>query len=333
MSETADEAVPPAPPEPETPPRRHGRPVLWLSAGFIVIAVAAFATTPFWAPLLDQVLPWGGRSPTPVLTAPQPPAPDAALVGRVAALEAARAQMTQIAAALQQLTQRVAALEAKPPPDLAAIQQQLAALNKTIAGLGADVATLDKAEQARPAGDPGNAALVLVLLQIHEAVETARPFAAEYAALVALAKDHPDIAAAAAPLAEPSAAGVASHPALARRLHQLAPQIAAAAPPREGGWWSQTLGRVRSLVTIRRIDGAGQTPSETAVNTAETALAGGDLAGAIAALDGLTGANRAAAQTWLKTARQRLAVETTLRQLQTLAAAQLGAMPTPGRPG
>jgi uroporphyrinogen-III synthase len=329
MSDTPGEPVPPSPPE--TPPRKAGLPLLWLSVGFLAVVIVAAATTPFWAPAVMQQLPWG--TPTPAAAPPKPPAPDAGLTARIAALETARAQEAQIAAALQQLTQRVAALEAKPPPDLSAIQQQLVALNKTIAGLSADVATLDRAEQARPAGDPGNAALVLVLLQIHAAVEVARPFAAEYATLLALAKDHPDIAAAAAPLAEPSATGVASLAALARRLHQLAPQIAAAAPPGDGGWWSRTLGRVRSLVTIRRIDGAGQSPSEAAVSTAETALAGGDLGGSIAALDGLTGANRAVAEAWLKTARQRLAVETTLRQLQTLATALLGAAPAPGRPG
>jgi hypothetical protein len=331
MSGTPDEAAPPASSEPETPPRRSGRPVLWLAAGFIVVAVAAIAATPFWAPAVMQQLPWG--TPTPATAPPKPAAPDPGLTARIAALETARAQNAQIAAALQQLTQRVAALEAKPPPDLSAIQQQLAALDKTIASLTSDVAALDKSEQARPAGDPGIAALVLVLLQIHEAVEVARPFAAEYTALLTLAKDHPDIAAAAAPLAEPSASGVASRAALVRRLHQLAPQIAEAAPPSDGGWWSQVLGRVRSLVTIRRIDGAGQSPSEAAVNTAETALAAGDLAGAIAALDGLTGANQAAARAWLQMARQRLAVETTLRQLQTLATALLATTPAPGRPG
>ena len=78
------------------------------------------------------------------------------------------------------------------------------------------------------------------------------------------------------------------------------------------------------LELCRRIDGAGQSGPEAAVNTAELALAGGDLEGAVAALDKLTGAPAQAAQPWLRTARQRLAAETALRRIQALLATRLG---------
>jgi hypothetical protein len=121
---------------------------------------------------------------------------------------------------------------------------------------------------------------------------------------------------------------------LAARLHQLAPQIAAAPPPAKPGWRAQIVARLRGLVTVRRLDGAGQSPAEQAVGTAESDLAGGDLSGAITALAELTGPNLTAAEPWLAMARQRLAVETALHQIEMLVTGGLGSAPaTPVKPG
>jgi hypothetical protein len=247
------------------------------------------------------------------------------------ALAALKTQSTQNTAALQELGQQVAALAARPAPDLAPLQQQIASLSASVADLTQKTAVLDKAAQSGPADA---AALALVLLQIEQAVEIGRPFEAEYRALIALSRDHPDIANAATPLAGPAASGVASRAVLIARLHQLAPQIAAASPPAEPGWRSQIVARLRSLVTIRRVDGDGQSPAEAAVSAAERDLAGGDLDAAITALSALDGANLAAAQPWLGMARQRLEVETVLRRVEILVTAELGGAPTvPAKPG
>jgi hypothetical protein len=80
-------------------------------------------------------------------------------------------------------------------------------------------------------------------------------------------------------------------------------------------------------VTIRRIEGPSQTGSEAAVNAAQTALARGDLAGAVAALDPLTGANAEAARPWMRMARERLAAEAALDHLQELLTTRLGSAP------
>jgi hypothetical protein len=77
-------------------------------------------------------------------------------------------------------------------------------------------------------------------------------------------------------------------------------------------------------VTIRRIDGASQTGPEAAASGAQAALARGDLAGAVAALDPLTGANAEAARPWLRMARERLVVETALDRLRQLLGARIG---------
>jgi len=60
------------------------------------------------------------------------------------------------------------------------------------------------------------------------------------------------------------------------------------------------------------------------MRVAEAALARGDLSGAVSALQTLSGSNSGAIQSWLQTARQRLAAETALGHLQELLVARLG---------
>jgi hypothetical protein len=327
-----DTAAPSDPPAAE-PSTRHYRAVAIGLAAAVVVLVIVDAAAPVWAPPLLRALGWE--------TAPE--RPDPALIERLdrlaaaqnqerqdAAKNAAALQQTagQAAATVQQLDRRVAALETKPAAptsDIADLRQQLAKLATTVAELTARVAAIEKAAPPQSAGDPTDSALLLTLLRIRDAVEMARPFAAEYDAFAALAQPRPEIAAAAAPLAEPAKTGVASRTVLIARLHALAGAIATAeAPPTEPDWSDKVLARLRGLVTIRRIDGAGQSEPEAAVNAAERALAGGDLAAAIAALDRLAGPPAEAARPWLRMARQRLAVEAALHRVEELLTARLG---------
>jgi len=322
------ETAPPPEPTPQSTPEQSrigSRAVI--AAGVVLLFIAAVAATPYWAPAVMQLLPWGPPA-SPPGPAPQP-APAQATPSPDPGIAALRARAAQDPAAAQQLGQRIAALEAKPTPDLSAIQQQLAALGKTAAELVANVAALQK-QAAKPVADSNTAGLALVLLQIRAAVDLARPFNTEYQTLLLLARDHPEIAAAAQPLAGPATSGVASRAALTERLRELGPPIATAKPPPAPGWRSQIAARLRSLVTIRRIGGESQTPAEAAVNTAQHDMTSGDLAGAVAALSGLNGPAAAAAEPWLQMARQRLAVEAALHQVEGALTAALGNS-APGR--
>jgi hypothetical protein len=302
-------------------------------AAAVVVLVIVDAAAPVWAPPLLRALGWETAAER----------PDPALIERLDRLAAAQNQerqdaaknaaalqqtASQAAATVQQLDRRVAALETKPAAptsDIADLRQQLAKLATTVAELTARVAAIEKAAPAQSAGDPTDSALLLTLLRIRDAVEMARPFAAEYDAFAALAQPRPEIAAAAAPLAEPAKTGVASRTVLIARLHALAGAIATVeAPPAEPDWSDKVLARLRGLVTIRRIDGAGQSEPEAAVNTAERVLSGGDLAAAIAALDRLAGPPAEAARPWLQMARQRLAVEAALHRVEELLTTRLG---------
>jgi hypothetical protein len=352
MSDPA--AEPPSPRAPQAAPilsGRRGAAVIGFATALILFGLLVI-TGPFWAP---AVLPLftGGHAPT-----------EAGLAEHLTQLEAARREdqqktnqaiaaaqkaATDTAATLQQLDRRIAAVENRPAAavgDLAELRQELKSLEANPAASASDlgdtrqqlekltaanadlnrrVAALEKTEQAPSTADPTDAALLLTLLRIREAIEVARPFAAEYDAFVALARTRPDIAAA-APLAELAKSGVAGRAVLMQRLHALAGAIAtAAAPPADADWSERAWARLRGLVTIRRVDGAGQSAPETAVSAAERSLTAGDLAGAVNALDPLTGPPAEAARPWLQMARQRLAVEAALHQVEGLLVVRLGA--------
>lgn len=316
--------------------------VAGIALAALLVVIGLVATAPLWAPLL----PWG--------TAADDGA-QRALAARLDRLEAAQAQAPQqlqqqeqlrqqiqqaqqaaaeTKTALQRLTQRIDALEARPAApvavDIAELRQQLAKLSQNAPELAARVEALEKGVREQTGRDAADAALVMGLLQIRNAVQAGRPFAAEYEAFSALARSRPEFAEAAVPLAEPAKTGVAAPAVLAKRLRELAGSIAgASAPaapsdPAAAGWSDAALARLRGLVTIRRVDGARPEGADATVNAAELALAGGDLAAAVAVLEKLTGPPAEAAAPWLRMARQRLAVDTALRRLEALVTAHLG---------
>jgi hypothetical protein len=366
----------------------------------LILLVAGVALSPFWAPEVTPLLPWGERPATsaaeiaalatrvaalekrpvaPVVDTdafksmisglgrrvdelettlntrladvekrPLPPKVDvegimsaqAALTRRVDQLESARAsdpQATAVAgvqAGMSRVEQRISTIEAQSSAraesgaaDIQKLQQETARLAQITADLANRMPALERQVQSQSGAERTDAALSLLLLQMREAVEQGRPFPAEYGAFKSLSRDT-ELASAAEPLAEPARNGVASRAVLSKRLAELAGPVATAAEPAgEADWGTQALARLRSLVTIRRIEGAAQTGPEAAVSAAQTALARGDLAGAVALLEPLSGANADAARPWLRMARERLSAERALDRLQELLTVRLGGTP------
>lgn len=304
-------------------------------AGALLLVAVLVGTAPFWAP----ALPWGAaparNNAAPVVRTDRPPATQPQSDQRRQEAE------TAASAAIGRLDRRLGALEAKPAvsaSDIADIRQQMTRLSSTAADLAAQVGAIDKEVRSQASRAAADTALVVTLLQIRDAVAAGRPFAAVYEAFARLASAHPEIATAAAPLAGPAKTGVASHAVLAQRLRGMAGAIVSAkqpAAPRanaSGGatdWADEALSRLRGLVTVRRIDdaAAGAGP-EAVVAAAERALAGGDLDGAVARLDGLSGAPAEAARPWLRMAKERLAVEAALNRIEAVLATRLGAPPS-----
>ena len=339
--------------------------VLWL-AGLLVLVIAVVALSPFWAPAIAPLLPWGAKS-APVA------ADDAVLAARVTALEARPAPATvdldpirsvlaaqaqsldrlqaalatqsqdQAAAAadksvVQQLTQRVAAIEAQvasKTADSGRLEQELARLSTAANDLGDRLSALERRVSAQSSNDRTGTALLLAVLQMREAIEAARPFPAAYDAFKGLAGDDATLLAGAAPLAQAARDGVASQAVLRERLDKVGSEIARAGKPTgKLRWWEQALDSIKRLVTIRRIGVAAHAGPEAAVSAAQSALAAGNLAAAVSALGSLDGADAEMAQPWLRLARDRLAAEAALARLQELLAARLGAatMPSPAAP-
>ena len=376
--------------EPAGPTRRSARGFarapLWL-AGLLILILGGVASSPFWAPQIEPLLPWGENrddyaalaarvaavetrlvAPSPGIDAvqsamsqlarradqldsrlaavekrPAPPSVDTdainsalgALGRRVDQLEsAAKPDLGPLRAGMQQVEQRLAAIETQSASRIASetaaskdMQQELSRLGKVEGDLADRVAALEREAQSQEKPElRADGMLALLLGQMREAIEQARPFPAEFGAFIKLARGS-DLAAGAQPLAEPARNGVASGAVLVKGLAELAGRMAASDPAVKSDWREQTLARLRGLVTIRRIDDSSHTGSNGAVGAAQAALARGDLAGAVAALEPLTGADAEAARPWLLMARERLTAETALDHVQELLTERLGGSP------
>ena len=376
--------------EPAGPTRRSARGFarapLWL-AGLLILILGGVASSPFWAPQIEPLLPWGENRDDYAALAARVAAVEARLVAPSPGIDAVQSAMSQLARRADQLDSRLAAVEKRPAPPsvdtdainsalgalgrrvdqlepaakpdlgplragmqqveqrLAAIetqsasriasetaaskdmQQELSRLGKVEGDLADRVAALEREAQSQEKPElRADGMLALLLGQMREAIEQARPFPAEFGAFIKLARGS-DLAAGAQPLAEPARNGVASRAVLVKGLAELAGRMAASDPAVKSDWREQTLARLRGLVTIRRIDDSSHTGSNGAVGAAQAALARGDLAGAVAALEPLTGADAEAARPWLLMARERLAAETALDHVQELLTERLGGSP------
>jgi hypothetical protein len=333
----------------------------WWLAAILLLVIAGIGSSPFWARDVSLLLPWGSESTVAtedygalaarlaaVEKRPAPPSPDigainsaiSALAQRVDQLEPARntdQHSNSISAAaqteLRQLEERLSAFEAKSAARASGdaaqfekLRQELAQIGRASADLADRLPAIERQVGTAASAARTDAALLAALLRMREAVQAARPFAAEYDAFIALARDQPDLIAAAEPLGRLAQEGVKGNAALSESLGRISGRIVSAAvPPVGSDLRTQGLAWLHSLVTIRRVDDSGQSGQEPAVNVAEAALARGDLSGAVSALQTLSASNSEAIQSWLQAARQRLAAEGTLTHLQELLVARLGA--------
>jgi uroporphyrinogen-III synthase len=251
------------------------------------------------------------------------------LEARLAALET-RPPSVAAAPADAALDARLAALEARPAADpalaaqLAALAAENRRLTAELAGLQGEIARL-QGGAAESAGDRAGlrrAERRLALAQLREALAAGRAYTGELGVLRDLAGDGAPAEAFAA-LTPFAPSGIETLDSLARRFPDIANAVVAAArSDAVPGVAGELLQRAQSFLSVRRVgDVPGDSPSAR-VARAETRLAAGDLAGAVAALDGLQGQPGAApALPWLDVARRRLAAE---RALAALAAASGG---------
>ncbi len=237
--------------------------------------------------------------------------------------QAARAGAAEQAKAGAALAQRIETLEKGfDPAAFAAIRNSLNDLTAKLDAVAKRLEAAEKIASSARAEGMAQAALALSVGQIRRAVDQGSPFTAELSASRSLMGGDASLGAPLDQLAPLAASGVATRAALAQSFKPAAASIMHAGRKRDGesGAWQRFVAWLDSLITIRPV-GAAQGDSPAArVARAEAMLAGGDLAGAIAQLEGLGSPASDAAKPWLARAKARLAAEQALAALETRAA-------------
>ena len=194
----------------------------------------------------------------------------------------------------------------------AAVAARLEALASRLQAAETQLASIKTSPGRR---DQREVALVIAVGQLESQLVTGGSYYRSLTSLQALASDLPDLQAPLSALADRAESGVATRTELTRRFEEMVQQLRA--PVQDATWdnWLDTsLANIKNLVSIRPTGNAEELPP---VSQAENALAHDDLAGAIAALSPLEGANPLVAD-WLKAAKGRIAAEIALSELRRI---------------
>jgi hypothetical protein len=262
-----------------------------------------------------------------------------AIEARLRALESVEAGDTvapeDLARALAALSDRIAALEARPAvPDtserVAALERDFATLRdstleqtkqgRSLADMLARVQTEQSDARAAAASASSVAGAALALSAIEAAARQGRPFEADYRALRA-ALPTVDAVRALGPLAVTGAPTLGD---LKDDFHTASETARKAAPAETSGQWGWVNKFFGGAVTVRKADGSDEDPFAL-ISRAGEALEEGDLAGAVAYTTRLDGAPAAAMSGWTEAAKRRISLETSLEAVR-LALADGGAV-------
>ena len=274
------------------------------------------------------------------LPAPGPGSTDlSGIEARIAALESFDPGDTvapeELARALAALSDRIAALEARPVPvdttaRVEALERDFATLRdstleqtkqgRSLADMLAKVQTEQSDARAAAASASSVAGAALALSSIEAAARQGNPFEADYRALRA-AMPTVDAVRALGPL---SATGAPTLGDLRDRFTAAADTARKAAPAEAAGQWGWVNKFFGGAVTVRKADGSDEDPFAL-ISRAGEALEDGDLDGAVAYTARLDGAPGAAMSEWTEAAKRRISLETTLEAVR-LALADRGAV-------
>jgi prefoldin subunit 5 len=234
-----------------------------------------------------------------------------ALEARLAQAEAARQDLEQLAGRFGALEQQVAAGREEGASQLGTLSTRMDMLADTVEQVQTRLVTSDDRRTRA-------ATLALIIAQLDAALDGGEPFEELLNGLRALGVDDPAVVKAIATLEAAAASGVVSLPELRAAFDRRANEIVHAERAPDGdGLLDQAAGNLMRLVTVRPVGADVEGDSAAArVARAEAALATGDLAAAVAELEGLQGAAAEAAAPWLAEARERLAAQDALGALQ-----------------
>jgi hypothetical protein len=244
-----------------------------------------------------------------------------ALEARLGPAEAAREEVERLAGGLGAVEQQIAAGQeqsAGQTDKLVALSSEVGALSTRLDVLGETVDQLQNRLVTSEDRRTRAATLALVIAQLNTALDRGEPFEEVLDGLRALGGDDPTVVEAIKPLESAATSGVPSLPELRNAFERSANEIVHAAQAPDGdGLLDQAAGNLMRLVTVRPVGADVEGDGAAArVARAEAALAEGDLAAAVAELEGLQGPAAEAAGPWLAEARARLAAQRALAALQ-----------------
>lgn len=241
---------------------------------------------------------------------PSQPSPE--IMERLAKLEAEAQALADAQAGLdvEALRGRVSALETRQAEMPRTDPQEVSRLREDLGALKQSLSEIE-------AGAGQREALVLAAAQLAGPLQQGLPYEIELAALQRTADADPLVAEIAAQLKPRAGAGVPTLATLRQRFPDVAGAAVRAARVGESdSVVGQTLNRIAGLVSLRRIGSVeGETP-EARIARAEAAVSAGDLAAAVAELDGLPADAAAAVADWRADAEARLAADRALTRLR-----------------
>lgn len=163
--------------------------------------------------------------------------------------------------------------------------------------------------------------LLMAVTMLRDAIIAGRPFTATFDTLSFLAANDPAVMTAAAPLKPWAEEGVPSLAELKQEFDALAGAAAwEAFKPEQVGWRNRVIGKLMSLVTVRRIDGIqDEKTADAYIKQAEDALKKDDLKTALTALEPLPEAAAKIMAPWQKKADIYLQAESLMGSLMSVA--------------
>jgi uroporphyrinogen-III synthase len=268
-----------------------------------------------------------------------PASPDPAIAelrGRVEALEKRPTEAGPSAAAPSTAAPSAPVVDAEKEKEIAMLTREIATLRSSISALDQAVAT--QRDQAKALSDAvgaksGNdqkalaaaraAAVIGVAARLSGSIEAGIPFASDLNLLTPLIQGDAKLAEISAGLQPYAQAGVASRAALEAEFPAVA-KAAMAEDLSDDSYGARLVGKLRGLVSLRRVGDVPGDTTEAKLARAETALHAGDLAKAVDLVKSLPPQTNKATAAWLAKAEAHLAARRGLDQLAAHAVTLLG---------
>lgn len=289
--------------DPPAPPAKRGGRLRALGAlALLVIAAAALAYAGWRSDYVRARLPGGVPPMASNAEAPSSPAPSA-----------------PVAPPRDEMTDRLASLEAKVADGgaVAALRAENERLAGEITALKAQIAGFERERAVRARQRERAQSFLTAVENLRAAAAGAGPYAPALDLVAAAVGDDPRAVEALKPLHARAESGVPTRQMLAARFESVARDVMRAEAAGQPGLWGNVGAQLAHLVVVRRTGARAPAGSvEAALWRADTALRAGDLAGAVASLDGIPEPAAAVAAPWLEDARARLALDRAIASLE-----------------